>query len=64
MTSLNEVTTILLPSVISEVAHNRLVIRKQESIESIKKVADILRQVQNKPTEIDIPLEETKTTTK
>lgn len=61
MTSLNEVTTILLPSIISDVAHNKLVIKKQESIKAIKEVADILKQVQNKPMEINTTLEEPKT---
>lgn len=50
--SLNEVTIVLLPSIISEVANNKLVVRKQESVKAMKKIANILRNTQ--PKEIDV----------
>lgn len=49
--SLKEVTTVLLPSIISDAAYDKIVIRKQESVTALKEVADILKQIQNKPEE-------------
>lgn len=52
ITSLKQVVEVLLPSVISEAANRKLVIRKQESVNAMKQIADILRN--EVPKEIDI----------
>ena len=51
MASLKEVTEVLLPSIISHVANNRLVISKQESVDAMVEIAKILRNAV--PKEID-----------
>lgn len=55
--SLNEVTIVLLPSVIGEAAHRRIVVKKRESVATLQEVARILKQVQTDNMDVDNSLE-------